>query len=326
MSPEIWWQLQRSFFLCSLSIFGAVFPHTTPEFQARKPLDLLRDDLAIHAFTLENLLALWDKDDADAAYFLLPFVALSLATRNEELSVEMRLALLEAAFQVFYDYVQLFPNTSGKKISEKTVKGCPRKTFWTRIMCKRACNLCVGLYWSIIKWREDPSFPLALDRVSSHPVECHFGTTRSTLDGDTRWESFLNAEISAILIRRSIRHLGLRPYIRRFRTEAGCTLCLPDGGFLAEGFGSIACRIENFAFALAAGGHAIGTSGYNALITPFRNLAEILAQAGWRERAGKSSLLTGGSIMQRIFTVSRPNEEGAPDLETSELLAMLADE
>jgi hypothetical protein len=30
--------------------------------------------------------------------------------------------------------------------------------------------------------------------------------------------------------------------------------------------------------------------------------------------------------MQRVFTVSRPSEEGAPDLETSELLAMLADE
>jgi hypothetical protein len=32
--------------------------HTTHEFQARNPLDLLRDDLAIHAFTLENFLAL----------------------------------------------------------------------------------------------------------------------------------------------------------------------------------------------------------------------------------------------------------------------------
>jgi hypothetical protein len=119
--------------------------HTTRDFQARKPLDLLKDDLAIDSVTLPNLLALWDKDDVNGAYFLLPYVALSLAMRNELLSVDTRLGLFEVAFQVFFDYVQHFPKTSRSKISEKTVKGCKRKTFWTRIMCERACNLCVGL-------------------------------------------------------------------------------------------------------------------------------------------------------------------------------------
>jgi hypothetical protein len=122
---------------------------TTREFQARRSLDLLKDDLAIHAFTLENLFALWEAGESSGAYFVLPFVALSLATRNELLPVATRLALLEIAFQVFFSYVRAFPVTLSRSITERTVPGCAWKTFWTRVMCKRACNLCVGLAWSV---------------------------------------------------------------------------------------------------------------------------------------------------------------------------------
>jgi hypothetical protein len=241
------------------------------------------------------------------------------------LSVDTRLGLLEVVFQIFFDFVENFPKSSGKcKISEKTTKGCNRKTFWTSITCKRACNLCVGLYWSIMKWSEDPCYPLALNRVSSHPVECHFGTTRSTLDGDARWESFLNAEISAILIRRSIAHLELRPYIRRFRTEAGCTLTCQGRRISDVCFGFIVGTLSFLAGALRLGQRwpVCGTP----VVAVFRALAEFLAQADWRERAGKSGLLSGGCITLRLFTLSKAGEEGAPPPETAELLAILADE
>jgi hypothetical protein len=295
----------------------------TNVFQARKPLDLLKDDLAIHAFTLENLIALFDVGDLDGAYFLLPFVCLNLATRNPLLHPETRLSLLSTAFDIFFSYVTNYPDTGLQSgISERTITGGERKTFWTRIMCKRACNLCVGLYWSITEWLHDPTYPLALDRISSHPCECHFGMTRSTLKGDTRAERFLNAEINAVLIRRSITHLGLRPYIRRFKTEAGCTL-LPGSSqeklvnvpsWSRELCGLITCMGRNE-------GYARGWFG--ALLHHLKNLAQSLAEAGWVEKAGKSSLLSGGSITLRLFKLSKKD---GPDPETTELLHQLADE
>jgi hypothetical protein len=193
-------------------------------------------------------------------------------------------------------------------------------------MCKRACNLCVGLYWSITKWSDGPCFPLALGRVSSHPVECHFGTTRSTLDGDTRWDSFFNAEIGAILIRRSIVHLGLRPYIRRFRTEAGCTLTGEGKEIAQVTFGwTYISALVHFAKLLAQGDELFAVN-IASLIQPFRKLATSLAEVGWHERAGKSSLLSGGCITLRLFTLSKRSEEGEPTPETTDLLSTLADE
>jgi hypothetical protein len=279
--------------------------------------------LAIHAFTLENFLELWDQEESTGAYYLLPFVAISLAARNPHLPVATRLALLEIAFEIFFDYIREYPDTSTSKISEKTKKGCTRKTLWTRIVCKRACNLCVGLYWAISEWAKETGFPLALDRISSHPVECHFGTTRSTLDGDTRWESFLNAEISAILIRRSIAHLGLRPYIRRFKTEAGCTLTGEETLIAEVGFGFILRTIKDLAGRLRRGIEP-HTASTDELVGAFRTLRDYLGLAGWREKAGKSSLLSGGSITLRLFTLSKEEKDILP--EQTELLLELADE
>jgi hypothetical protein len=133
----------------------------------------------------------------------------------------------------------------------------------------------------------------------------------------------LNAEISAILIRRSIVHLGLRPYIRRFKTEAGCTLIAHEKLIPEVDFEFALCILWRVAWRLAQGIESIDHSS-DLLITPFRDVAVYLAQAGWHERAGKSSLLSGGSITLRLFTLSQRAEEGSPPAETTELLGQFA--
>jgi hypothetical protein len=143
---------------------------------------------------------------------------------------------------------------------------------------------------------------LALDRISSHPVECHYGTTQSTLDGDTRAESFFNAEINAVLIRRSIVHLGLSPYIRRFKTEAGCTLTGTENVIAEVCFGFLRREIPLFTQILTTGNERTDPLPPQ-IVGAFQTLAQLLADAGWVELAGKSSLLSGGSITLRLFTL-----------------------
>jgi hypothetical protein len=61
---------------------------------ARKPFDLLKDDLAIRIFAIENRFALWDPHDAAKAYSLLPFVYLSLTVRCPRSSIDAHPDLL----------------------------------------------------------------------------------------------------------------------------------------------------------------------------------------------------------------------------------------
>jgi hypothetical protein len=262
-------------------------------FEARKPLELLKDDLAIQAFMRDNFPQVsgcgdavhtgridsesdgdvrvapgatvgddaeaggdmergdTNKADLTGAHFLFPFVAISLAVRNLCLSPETRLALIQAAFDVFFRMMENYPECGrGHNITEKTVIGCQWKTFWTQSMCRKACNTCVGLYYVTQEMITDGDthFHLALDRVGSHSVECHFGMTRSTIAGDPRWESFLSAQVCAVIIRRVMRRLGFGPYIQSFAMAAGCVVRLDAPDLMNVDFWSILGDIDALSF------------------------------------------------------------------------------
>jgi hypothetical protein len=156
------------------------------EFQKKKPLDLLKDDLAIHAFTLDNFLALWDVGDITRAWYLLPFTSYNHAIRNPHVTVSTRYGLLQTGFSVFFECSDTFSECGATHgISEVKLKACPRKTLWTKNVCRRSCNLGIEIYYAIQESLQDPELELALGRIASYPVECHFGTTRITLAGNT---------------------------------------------------------------------------------------------------------------------------------------------
>jgi hypothetical protein len=82
----------------------------------------------------------------------------------------------------------------------------------------------MDIWVAIILAENTEDMLLALERIGSHSVECHFGTTRSTLSGDTRRDSFFKAQVKAVLIQRTMADLSLPPCIRRFKSDPGCTL------------------------------------------------------------------------------------------------------
>jgi hypothetical protein len=285
---------------------------------ARKPLDLLKDHLALEAFSLKNMLALWRARDVTGTYFMLPLTALNLTMRCELLTIATRCDLIQNAFTAFSEMLNHYPSPSGRNPLLQIGGSTKRKTLWTEDMCRRGCNECIGLRLALEQWGEDPEFLLALGRLASYPVECHFGTTRSTCKGDARWKEFLRAEVDSILIRRFMRELDLRPYIRRFKSEAGCTIDPKKPGQVGVPFPDIINRIKE-------AGDCIATNTTDRLFDPtkpsfmtsFFNLARALAEAGWQEKVRKSSRLSGNSITGRYFLL--PERDGVECDMASEL-------
>jgi hypothetical protein len=334
-------------------------------FEAQRPLDLLKDDLAVETFSLDNLLRVWSGnepdlippaggltndphkrartsttgpcDDPSGGFFMAPFVALSLAVRNEALGVAARLDLLQVAFSYFFGMMQHYPKTGAKKhgITENKTKDSPRQTLWAKAMCRRACNLCVGLYWAIQKYCTDEylaaGFELALNRIGTHSVECHFGMTRSTLNGDPRWERFFAAQVKAVIIRRAMRRLGFGPYIRRFSQPAGCVVRpdREDSVFLkfGEGFGGIHDRVmELFNFLSQKRTHCAFAVGY-PLLRMFFEFRRDLLQAHSLPDVRRPGPTSGRCIEVRWHAARRsaferlPTPEERAVLETVQILA-----
>jgi hypothetical protein len=274
-------------------------------------LDLLKDDLALRAFTLQNLVALKEYGDYSACYYMLPYVCLNLALRNRFLPPGQRLDLIQIAFIAFFEQFKNYPETGQDAgIWENGGENCPRKTFWTKMMCVRACNLCVALYSAIRRNLFEP-IDLALGRIGSHSVECFFGTTRSQLRGDTRWEKFLKAELKTVLIRRLMKKLNLQPYIRRFKNEAGITIGIPRYGNGQNGWtmGFASLRELIAVTWNTITGHNTAQAGHNTAQAGILNNMELLSEElGDKKKESKvcmSSRTSGCAIMSRLFSAGK---------------------
>jgi hypothetical protein len=322
-------------------------------FEPGRHIDLLKDDLAVQTFSLDNLLWIWsgydphhlpecearywDAGDPNGGFFMAPFVALSLAVRNEALGIAARLDLLQVAFSFFFGMMQQYPKCGAQKgITENKTKESPRQTLWARAMCRRACNLCVGLYWAIRKYCApeylNAGFQLALNRIGTHPVECHFGMTRSTLNGDPRWERFFAAQVKAVIIHRVMRRLGFRSYIRRFSEPAGCVVPhnSEESVFINVDptFGHISHHVTELFALLSDNGHRCGFRVGYGILKLFSELRKDLLKVNGLSSIRQSGPTAGGSIETRWYAQSRIRMEAPTlkDLDALRAAEILADE
>jgi hypothetical protein len=299
-----------------------------PCLEAHNPLDLLKDDLALRTFTLGHLMKLWEHGELTGVYFFMPFVALSLAIRNDLISRGTRLGLIQLAFSIFFKMIKQFPQTGESSGLYEVGKHGQRKTLWTRVMCVRGCNLCIGLYWAINEYPEG----LRLGRIGSHSVECLFGTTRSMLRGDTRWGRFLGAEVDAIMVQKILKEFDMQPYIRRFRNISGCTLMGDSPELIDIAFDDVAKKLESFQALLMTTGNQ-DPEGSELMVStdedigwPFVNLCTKLNDAGYAEKILLSGLTRGACIFNRFFAAMPPKEARNISEEDAEAMVALGDE
>jgi hypothetical protein len=268
---------------------------------ANSPLDKLKDHLALETFTLDVMLELWARGDTLASYFISRFVALTLAVRNPELTVKTRQGLIEVAFSVFFYVFPEYPVTGAGENLHGKGKATQRKSLWSQVVLKRACNLCVGLYWTLSKWGHTEGFCLALARIGSHSCDCHFGITRSTLTEDTRWKRSLSAQVAAALIHRFMQELDLSRDIRRFKNGGGCTLSDRWPGRIDVDFNASLESILETSPLLKREEDAL--NGRVRVMTPFEELSNRLKKIEYVERIEETGSFGGQSITTRFRVI-----------------------
>jgi hypothetical protein len=199
------------------------FPGLGPDIKTTK----MQDGPAIAMVMPGLMLQLLHGGAFDAARLFAPWTCLDLALANEELDVPSRLGLIQLAFSLFVWADEAFPDRS--EVPERA-SGVMPITPYTRNQLNRAMNLCVALQLTIELY---PS-RLALGRVGSHSLECHFGMVRAVLRADDRWDRWLSAEAHAILVQRFLDELGVPPMQRRSRSAiSGVVLSDGDNGLLS---------------------------------------------------------------------------------------------
>jgi hypothetical protein len=111
--------------------------------------------------------------------------------------------------------------------------------------------------------------------------------------------------------------LGLHPYIRRFKCEAGCTLIGPEklahSNIIDVSFDDMPAKTNVVADHWRAGREHLAKAAGALLVEPFRELAKALAEVGWREKARKYTVTSNSGIQSHLFSLS--TDEHAPTTE-----------
>jgi hypothetical protein len=321
-------------------------------FSKNAPLDRLKDYLALELFKLDTLCGVGEHGDGTALLFFLPFVALNTVVRCPELKIGVRMQLIDVAYQAFQHMYRSYPtatwdknnvkHTKGKKVPEisenlsKTIKS----PLWTRNQCMRGSNLCVALYWACWKWKNTPvseSYPLGLNRIGTHSVECFFGMLRSVMRGDARFDTFVAAEVNAIMCQRIMADLKICPRIRRFMNAGGCTLekkkvlveppaPAPDPEWGQIDFRGLSGHIKGLVTAnRKQSKHDVHRNHIAEILRPYNELKRFLAKTGYKDKVDVSSDVSGLGL-SRFFAIKKeakaagqPEEvEGMDDLDSDE--------
>jgi hypothetical protein len=146
---------------------------------------------------------------------------------------------------------------------------------------------------------------LALNRIGSHSLECHFGMTRSTRNGDPRWDRFFSSQVKAVIIHGLMRRLGFHSYIQRFAMPAGCVVPPHSDQLVQIGIDDIEDLINCIRKMSVALANDRPTEAYAVgllLLENFSRLHGVRCHTGNLESRHESGPLSGGAIKNRLLT------------------------
>ena len=122
-------------------------------------------------------------------YYLLPFSLWGTVLHSKEIDLSTRKRILDIIKHIiFREYCQLYFNHS-QELSEKFSKNIRSISFYSKDKLRRMINTIIGLYYALKNYPEK----LALNRISSHPIENTFGITRSTMQNKHGVDVFISS-------------------------------------------------------------------------------------------------------------------------------------
>ena len=135
------------------------------------------------------------------ARYLAPWAFLEAAFSEEKVNRRTRRLFLQCAHSLLLTQL----------------KAQVENPFWLSDQIRRGVNLCVAVFSILERF---PDIDIALGRIGSHSLECHFGIVRAVLRHDDRFDRWLSAEAKAIMIGRFLSNLGVPDFRRRTRVAA----------------------------------------------------------------------------------------------------------
>ena len=194
----------------------------TKSFSDKSNLSKFNDKMALLVFSIKNVQILMNLQKDSLLYYLLPFAIWGAALRSKNLSIDSRMELLEIVKFIFYrEYTQLMLNPD-PNFCEKSSSNCQRITFYSKIKLKRIINTIIGIYYALKK------FPnrLAINRISSHPIENTFGITRSIMQNKIGIDSFISS-LTRNLFRTDLLN-NLNIHLKQIRKVSYAGVCLTN--------------------------------------------------------------------------------------------------
>ena len=180
----------------------------------------MRDGYVTQLFTFGNAAKLLTRGSCVNGFLILPFACWTAVLFYPDLTLDLRLFLVELAYQIVRNWEEQFSELHDDGVAYRYAQGHSSITFNERHYVKRLLNT-LAAFGVCLRFSEGP---LRLDSLGTHLVENSIGIARSTSNGDTRYTRILAAYTNAELRKELATELGLRLHVPDRVNDGGCKL------------------------------------------------------------------------------------------------------
>lgn len=145
----------------------------------------MKDAYPLKIFSTETVMKSFEFKDFHILFFILPFNLIIESLKNPNISVELRIFLLDISYQF------LFFHLFQKNLNKNSIH--------SRIGITRIINTIIGIGISLKKFKF-----IKLGNISSHPLENLFGIVRLCCSYDHSWSNIINSIAHGFYIKKLI--------------------------------------------------------------------------------------------------------------------------
>ena len=180
----------------------------------------MRDGYVTQLFTFENVAKLLARGSHVNGFLILPFACWTAVLFCHDLTLNLRLFLVELAYHMIRNWEQQFPKLHDDGVAYRHVPGHSSITFNDKHYVKRLMNtlaafgVCLGFSEGCVR----------LDSLGTHLVENSIGIARSTSNGDPRYTRILASYAHGELRKELAAELGICIHVPGRVNDGGCKL------------------------------------------------------------------------------------------------------
>lgn len=215
-------------------------------YSEKNKLSKFNDKLALISFSIRNLQILMNLSKSSHFYYLLPFSLWEVTLLSKKLSIDSRKSLLEIVKYIFAREYSALEINASINFPEKYTKNCAKISFYSKEKLRRMINTIIGLYYAL------ENFPtnLALNRISSHPIENTFGSTRMIMQNKIGIDAFLSSLTRNIIRINLLKELNIKKDVYRKASDAGIHLTGNESKTLSIDLDKIKKDISNLRYCI----------------------------------------------------------------------------